>query len=639
MRFVYFVFYIKNTHLFEYFSYLNFVYLRILLNFYFNPEMPNNIVIRVQSPDGTKRIAITASDNTNNLFQSVNETFELNTFNFALYKEPNRHGEILSSRSKTLSSYRIKHGDMLYLQPLNGASGSKVDSDISCDSSLSSLYLSDDEVDLLLQKLDGRIERPMDDKYCRHGVNSKCIHCSSLEPYDEKYLHDQKIKHLSFHSYLRKLRGGVDKGKFVALENISCKIKPGCTAHPPWPKGICSKCQPNAVTLNRQVYRHLDNVMFENPQLVERFLNYWRTTGHQRIGFLYGSYELHKDVPLGIKAVVAAIYEPPQVSTRDTINLLQDDKIDSVNSVAKQLGLQMVGWIFTDLVADDVSKGTVKHYRNGASHFLSAQEVIMAGYFQNQHPNPCRLSPTGYFGSKFVTVCVTGDSQNQVHMEGYQVSNQCMALVRDNCLIPTRDAPELGYIRESTNEQYVPDVFFKEKDEYGNEVTQLARPLPIEYLLVDVPVSTPMEPLFTFVSNPSIKPFPVENRMLDGHIQDFPSLVSYLQQFTPDRFLEAASDFHFLIYIATMDMLPLKEFMSPLLEAVKTKDAVLVREWSKSENWATVEHLMAAQGMTASSATSSTNEFTSVASLWTCAHCTFLNQPDRSVCEMCSLPR
>ena len=42
-----------------------------------------------------------------------------------------------------------------------------------------------------------------------------------------------------------------------------------------------------------------------------------------------------------------------------------------------------------------------------------------------------------------------------------KVSNQCMALVRDDCLVPTLDAPELGYIRESTNEQYVPDVLYK----------------------------------------------------------------------------------------------------------------------------------------------------------------------------------
>lgn len=64
-------------------------------------------------------------------------------------------------------------------------------------------------------------------------------------------------------------------------------------------------------------------------------------------------------------------------------------------------------------------------------------------------------------------------------------------------------------------------LFFslKEKDEYDNEVIQLARPLPIEYLLVDVPVSTPMEPQFTFFTDPKITAFPVENRMVDGHIQ------------------------------------------------------------------------------------------------------------------------
>lgn len=41
------------------------------------------------------------------------------------------------------------------------------------------------------------------------------------------------------------------------------------------------------------------------------------------------------------------------------------------------------------------------------------------------------------------------------------MSNQCMALVRDNCLVPTKDAPELGYVRESSDRQYVPDVYYK----------------------------------------------------------------------------------------------------------------------------------------------------------------------------------
>lgn len=39
----------------------------------------------------------------------------------------------------------------------------------------------------------------------------------------------------------------------MSLEDVNCKIKPGCQEHPPWPQGICTKCQPSAVMLNRQV--------------------------------------------------------------------------------------------------------------------------------------------------------------------------------------------------------------------------------------------------------------------------------------------------------------------------------------------------------------------------------------------------
>ncbi len=67
------------------------------------------------------------------------------------------------------------------------------------------------------------------------------------------------------------------------------------------------------MSLPFQPYRHVDNIMFENGNMVNRFLNYWRSSGHQRIGILYGRYEVYDGVPLGVRAVVAAIYEPPQV--------------------------------------------------------------------------------------------------------------------------------------------------------------------------------------------------------------------------------------------------------------------------------------------------------------------------------------
>lgn len=48
-----------------------------------------------------------------------------------------------------------------------------------------------------------------------------------------------------------------------------------------------------------------------------------------------------------------------QESTRDGIKLLPDDKEMIVEDLAQKLGLKRVGWIFTDLIADDIQRGTV----------------------------------------------------------------------------------------------------------------------------------------------------------------------------------------------------------------------------------------------------------------------------------------
>lgn len=45
------------------------------------------------------------------------------------------------------------------------------------------------------------------------------------------------------------------------------------------------------------------------------------------------------------------------------IELKPDPKEADIVAAAAKLGLRPVGWIFTDLVADDLSKGTVKNFR------------------------------------------------------------------------------------------------------------------------------------------------------------------------------------------------------------------------------------------------------------------------------------
>ncbi|RXM37360.1 Nuclear protein localization protein 4-like [Acipenser ruthenus] len=616
--------------------------------------------IRVQSPDGMIKVSATKRDTAAAFLKKVAKEFGFSTNGFSIYQNRNKTGEV-TPQSKSLSLLKIKHGDMLYLFPsaAPGPSGEIMDvaappsTSSTSSSSLSrpqsslsrsqtTMQIAEDEIDQYLAKQDGKIYRNQDPQLCRHGSMGKCVHCVPLEPFDEDYLNhlDPPVKHMSFHAYIRKLTGGADKGKFAALENISCKIKSGCEGHPPWPEGICTKCQPSAITLNRQKYRHVDNIMFENHTIADRFLDFWRKTGNQRMGYLYGRYTEHKDIPLGIRAEVAAIYEPPQIATQNSLELVDDPKAGAVEEIAAKLGLRKVGWIFTDLLSEDTRIGTVRYSRNKDSYFLSAEECITAGDFQNKHPNTCRLSPDGDFGSKFVTVVATGGPDNQVHFEGYQVSNQCMALVRDECLLPCRDVPELGYAKESSTEQYVPDVFYKDKDKFGNDITYLARPLPVEYLIIDITTTFPKDPAYTFTST---QRFSIENRDFLGETQDFHSLATYLSQNTSTVFLNIVSDFHLLLFLVTNEVMPLGDSIGLLLDAVKTSNEELAQTWRKSEQWATIEQLCSTVGGQSSGlpdygAMGGPPNPASSSSMWSCRHCTFMNQPGTEQCEMCSLP-
>uniref|UniRef100_A0A672KR39 Nuclear protein localization protein 4 homolog n=1 Tax=Sinocyclocheilus grahami TaxID=75366 RepID=A0A672KR39_SINGR len=555
---------------------------------------------------------------THHTFPRVAKEFGFSSNGFSIYLNRNKTGEILS-QNKTLSLLKVKHGDMLFLFPSSaGPSSENMDT---AQPHTSSSYPS----------------------FPSSSSSSSSL-SRSHSPFDEDYLNhlDPPVKHMSFHAYIRKLTGGADKGKFVALENISCKIKSGCEGHPPWPEGICTKCQPSAITLNRQKYRHVDNIMFENHTIADRFLDFWRKTGNQRMGYLYGRYTEHKDIPLGIRAEVAAIYEPPQIGTQNSLELIEDPKAEAVEEIAAKLGLRKVGWIFTDLLSEDTRIGTVRYTRNKDSYFLSAEECITAGHFQNQHANACRLSPDGHFGSKFVTVVATGGPDNQVHFEGYQVSNQCMALVRDECLLPCKDVPELGYAKESSTEQYVPDVFYKDKDKFGNDITYLARPLPVEYLIIDITTTFPKDPVFTFSSTFR---FPIENRDALGETQDFHSLATYLSQCSSSSsFLDIVSDFHLLLFLVTNEVMPLQDSIGLLLDAVKTSNEELAQTWKKSEQWATIEQLCSTVGGQPSGSLDYAmggptlpQSSSSSSAVWSCLHCTFMNQPGTEHVNVCIL--
>ena len=62
----------------------------------------------------------------------------------------------------------------------------------------------------------------------------------------------------------------------------------------------------------------------------------------------------------------------------------------------------------------------------------------MAGRFQAAHPNPSRLAPSGYFGSKFVTVIVTGKENGEIDFRGYQISNQVKFITLQSFIVSVK---------------------------------------------------------------------------------------------------------------------------------------------------------------------------------------------------------
>jgi nuclear protein localization family protein 4 len=277
-------------------------------------------------------------------------------------------------------------------------------------------------IDDNLEKQPGTIKRTRDPNFCKRiqifnsdSLLGMCEFCMPIQPFDAKYLLSKKIKHMSFYAYLSQIR---DSGKILPTssslfvppldeQDYTLKL---CNMHKPYPLGICTKCQPSAITLSSQKFRMVDHLEFEDSKIIDEFIQYWRQTGVQRAGFLFGRYEPHADVPLGVKAVVSAIYEPAQDAGHDWIQLLTPDPEEEiVQKMALKLGLEVVGVIYTDLVDDGKGSGSVICKRHSNSYFLSSAECIFAAKLQNKYPVTTKYSSSQKYSSRFVTCVLSGN--------------------------------------------------------------------------------------------------------------------------------------------------------------------------------------------------------------------------------------
>lgn len=295
-------------------------------------------------------------------------------------------------------------------------------------------------------------------------------------------------------------------------------------------KGVMNKIPPS-VTLKHQPYRHVDHLEMMNLSEATQFVEYWRSDLgmlRQRVGWMYGYYREDSTYPMGIRAVMEAIYEPPQDGDSEPgMLVLENDQFKpSVDRIAQCLGLECLGLVFTHNERDEV---------------LTSNEIITLGKLQLDALRTPHY--TGYPVSSFISCTIAPCKSVQGGdpiPNAFAVSDLGLAFIRDK-IIDEKAIKDNTHvvIREEEKGELLPQIL---------ERGVSTRKFDAHWLIVRINESAPIQPKPFFSSSQ----FPRENRLISQKPSDVSEFIKSRLTSVPLTSYNLLNDFHILLYLAKL---------------------------------------------------------------------------------------
>ncbi|KAK2195541.1 bifunctional Nuclear protein localization protein 4/Nuclear pore localization protein Npl4 [Babesia duncani] len=375
----------------------------------------STIVVRVQSSIGISRITLNKNGSLGDLKRELSKRIQIDGESNVKLVNDDTDAEIIGEDSDLLHSLNITHGTCLRLENSPIGPGGSI-------GVLRYVNVPDPNVDK------NKEPSKEDDGDSKNPTTS-----SQAEPQQSK---EPKFK--SFDSWLKD--NGYNLGELPLRQSYKRVIVE---------KGKMIKV-PLGITIKHQPYRHVDHLEMMAVDNIQDFANYWMNDlemEQRRAGWLYGYYVEDSHYPLGIRAVCEAIYEPPQVSDACDVKFLEDDFLQTVDTIAERLGLERIGHLFTHLPRDQ---------------YLSPQDIIDCAKIQLERARNCHY--TGYPVSTHVTCTLHIGNDGKPCLNAFMVSDVAMVLLRDGLIDDQQPGLEVQVAKPRHKSELLPRIFVPGKE-------------------------------------------------------------------------------------------------------------------------------------------------------------------------------